>query len=81
MMPTAEQLDALFRAGTMKRLGMGSRRACYAVPGADFCVKCYRSDDEISEGKYPGCADFAPLAPAVINEIKKFRFDERHNTC
>ena len=32
MIPTAEQLDEWFKAGTMKRLGMGSRRACYAIP-------------------------------------------------
>ena len=81
MIPTAEQLDALFRAGTMKRLGIGSRRACYAIPGADLCVKCYRSDEEIAEGKCPGCLPVIPLAPSVIREIRKCRFDERRNTC
>ena len=81
MIPTAEQLDEWFKAGTMKRLGMGSRRACYAIPDTNLCVKCYRSDEEITEGRYPGRAPLMPLAPTVVREIKKYRFDERRNTC
>jgi len=81
MMPTSEQLDALFKAGALKRLGMGSRRACYAIPGTDLCVKCYRSEEEIVEGKYPGHSPVLPLAPAVVHEIRKYRFDRHHNTC
>ena len=79
-MPTAEQLDALFRAGAMKRLGMGSRRACYAIPNTDLCVKCYRSEEEIAEGKHPGLLPFEPLAPAVMREIRRNRFSERCNS-
>lgn len=75
--PTAEEIDVLFREGKLPRIGMGSRRACYKVPGAKLCVKCYRSDDEISEGKYNG--DLA-LSPSVVREIKKARFDEKRNT-
>ena len=80
MIPTAEQLDEWFKAGAMKRLGMGVRRACYEIPGAGLCVKCYRSDAEIQEGKYPGVNPISPLAAAVVREIRKYRFDEKHNT-
>ena len=80
MIPTAEQLDEWFKAGALKRLGMGVRRACYAIPDMNLCVKCYRSDAEISEGKYPGVSPISPLAPAVVREIRKYRFDEKHNT-
>lgn len=77
---TAEELDALFRAGTLERIGMGMRRACYRLPCGKMCVKCYRSDDEIGEGKYPGCAETQPLSRAVVKEIKDCRFSERRNT-
>ena len=81
MIPTAEQLDEWFKAGAMKRLGMGSRRACYAIPDTDLCVKCYRSDEEIAEGKYPGHHPIEPLSASVVREIRKCRFDEKRNTC
>lgn len=74
---TAEELNDLFRSGMLERLGMGSRRACYKIPGTKFCVKCYRSDDEIKEGKYNG--EIA-LANSVVREITKARFDENRNT-
>ena len=77
---TAEALEGLFKAGAMKRLGMGSRRACYAIPDTNLCVKCYRSDEEIAEGKHPGLLPFEPLAPAVIREICRNRFSERRNS-
>ena len=75
--PTAKELEALFREGKMERLGMGSRRACYRIPGRKFCAKWYRSDDEIKEGKYNGGRT---LSSSVIREICKARFDERRNT-
>ena len=75
--PTAKELESLFREGKMERLGMGSRRACYRIPGRKFCAKCYRSDDEIKEGKYNGGRT---LSSSVIREICKARFDERRNT-
>ena len=78
--PTAEELDALFRAGTMKRLGIGVRRACYAIPGTDLCVKCYRSEDEIALGKHVGYEPFKPLRSSVISEIRRNRFSDRKNT-
>ena len=81
MIPTAEQLDEWFKAGAMKRLGMGSRRACYAIPDTNLCVKCYRSDAEIAEGKHPGRKPVKPIAAAVVREISRYRFDEKRNTC
>ena len=75
--PTGEELEALFREGKMERIGMGSRRACYKIPASNLCVKCYRSEDEIKEGKYNGSV---ALAPSVVREIAKARFDEKRNT-
>ena len=75
--PTAEELEALFREGKMARIGMGSRRTCYKIPASNLCVKCYRSEDEIKEGKYNGSV---ALAPSVVREIVKARFDEKRNT-
>ena len=80
MIPTAEQLDEWFKAGAMKRLGMGSRRACYEIPGTDLCVKCYRSEEEIALGKHVGYEPFKPLRASVISEIRKNRFSDRKNT-
>lgn len=75
--PTAEELNNLFLEGKMERLGMGSRRVCYKIPTSNLCVKCYRSDEEIKEGKYEGAV---ALAPSVVHEITKARFDEKCNT-
>ena len=80
MIPTAEQLDELFRAGAMERLGIGVRRACYAIPGTDLCVKCYRSEEEIALGKHVGYAPFKPLKRAVVREIRRNRFSDAGNT-
>ena len=78
---TADQIDALLKSGSLERLGMGSRRACYRLPGVDLCVKCYRSDEEIAEGKYPGDKHNIPLSSSVVREIRRCRFDEKRNTC
>ena len=78
---TAEEIDALLKSGKLERLGMGSRRACYRLPGVGLCVKCYRSDEEIAEGKHPGRQPFKPLSPSVVKEIRRCRFDKRCNTC
>ena len=80
MIVTAEQLDSFFRAGTMERLGMGTRRACYRLPGTGLCIKCYRSEAEIAEGKHPGEEPFKPLAPSVVDEIRRHRFSDGGNT-
>lgn len=74
---TDVQMKALFGCGVevflslssddLRFLGAGSRRACYEVPGTDLCLKCYR--------------DEAGAAGAVAREIRKFRHDEKHNTC
>lgn len=74
---TAEELDIFFRSGVLERLGMGSRRACYKIPVPKLCVKCYRSDEEIKEGKYNGGRT---LSSSVVREIAKARFDEKRNT-
>lgn len=78
---TAEELDELFRSDALERIGMGSRRACYRLPCGKLCVKCYRSDKEILEGKDPGSPNSRPLAPAAAKEIQRFRFEEHRNTC
>ena len=77
---SAEQIDELLKSGTLERLGIGSRRACYRLPEVGLCVKCYRSDDEIAEGKHPGRQPFKPLSPSVVKEIHRCRFDEKRNT-
>lgn len=80
--PTAEELDAFFRGGRLERIGMGSRRACYLLPGnGALCLKCYKSDAEMAEGKDPGKRNPRRLEPAVVREIGKYRFDRRRNTC
>ena len=81
MTPTAEQLDRLFKSGTMKRLGIGSRRACYAIPDTDLCVKCYRSEEEIALGKHVGYEPFKPLAAAIVREIRRHRASEKNTSC
>jgi len=78
---SADEIENLLKSGAAKRLGIGSRRACYALPGGGLCVKCYRNDAEIAEGKHPGRLPFKPIAKSVAQEISRFRFDERRNTC
>lgn len=78
---TAEQIDALIGRGELERLGMGSRRACYRLPGKVLCIKCYRSDEEIEEGRYPGYSPFMPLSATAVKEIRHYRFCKRRNTC
>lgn len=79
--PTAEELEALFREGKMARIGDGSRRVCYALPGGKLCVKSYRSEDELdSRMRTDGSIERHPLKQSVIDEIRKSRFDEKRNT-
>ena len=80
-MMSADEIDLLLKSGKAERLGMGSRRACYRLPGSNLCVKCYRSDEEIAEGMHIGYRPFKPLLPSVEREIRRCRFDERRNTC
>jgi hypothetical protein len=77
---TVEELDELFRSNALRRIGMGSRRACYQLPCGKLCVKSYRSDEEILEGKHPGRSNTPPLLRSVVKEIQSFRFDEKRNT-
>lgn len=76
---TAKELDELFSSNALERIGMGSRRSCYRLPCGKLCVKCYRSDEEILEGKIQG-RSVKPLPHSVIREIQSCRLDERHNT-
>ena len=79
--PTAEELEALFREGKMARIGDGSRRVCYALPGGKLCVKSYRSEEELETRMRPdGSMERHPLKLSVIGEIRKARFDEKRNT-
>ena len=79
--PTAEELEALFREGKMERIGDGSRRVCYALPGGKLCVKSYRSEDELeTRMRSDGSIERYPLKSSVVSEIRKARFDERRNT-
>ncbi len=80
-MMSGEEIDALIISGGVLRLGMGSRRACYALPGGELCVKCYRSDEEIAEGRHPNRPPFKPLVATVVKEIANNRFDKKRNTC
>ena len=78
---TPEQIDAMLAEGSLERLGMGSRRACYALPGGKFCVKCYRSDEEISEGRQQTAhTTQKPLRETVRREIARSRHSESRNT-
>lgn len=78
---TAEEIEKLLAAGALERIGMGSRRACYRLPDGLHCLKCYRSDAEIAEGRHPASSPVKPLASAVVREIRRHRFNERRNTC
>jgi hypothetical protein len=78
---TPEQIDAMLAEGSLERLGMGSRRACYALPGGRFCVKCYRSDEEIEIGRQKTAhTTQKPLRKTVRREIARSRHSERLNT-
>ena len=81
MVFSADELDFLLRSGALERIGMGSRRACYRLPGDALCLKCCRSDAEIDEGKVPEVPGSNPLSPGVVKEILSCRFDEKRNTC
>lgn len=78
--PFADELESLDTGGTLLRLGIGSRRACYALPGTELCLKGYRSEEEIALGKHVEGRPFKPLAPAVIREIRRNRFSDEGNT-
>ncbi len=79
---SAEKLDQLLEAGALERIGMGSRRACYRMPDGRSCLKCYRSDAEIEEGRHSGAARVKKaLATGAVSEIRACRFDKRRNTC
>lgn len=79
--PTVEELEFLFREGRLERLGDGSRRVCYSLPGGKLCVKSYRSDDELGTCvKRDGSLENRPQKPSVVREIRRARFDEKRNT-
>lgn len=82
MIYTADEIDGFFKSGALELIGMGSRRACYRLPGNDrLCIKCYRSDEEIRQGKTTLASKGEPLSKTVVKEILSCRFDEKRNTC
>lgn len=78
---SAEELEKMLASGALERIGMGARRACYRLPDGKRCLKCYRSDAEIAEGKHPEQFNSKPLAQSVVREIRRCRFDDKRNTC
>lgn len=66
--PTPEELEEMLARGELKLLGAGSRRECYAIPGTNLCLKCYREEGAASNA-------------TVAREIRKYRHDEKRNTC
>ena len=66
--PTPDELEVMLARGELKLLGAGSRRECYAIPGTQLCLKCYRDEST------------APN-PSVAREIRKYRHEEKRNTC
>ena len=78
---STDEIDRLLASGALERIGMGSRRACYRLPDGRQCLKCYRSDAEIKEGKYPGVTPVVPLASGAACEIRRYRFSECRNVC
>ena len=79
-LPTASQIADAFEKGNVTRLGMGTHRACYRIDGTPFCVKGYRTDEEIALGR-SSAKEFEPLSPGVIRAIRRSRFNPRRNTC
>ena len=78
---TADEIEKLLAAGALKRIGMGSRRACYRLPDGRHRLARDRREAEIAEGKYkyPGVPLVGPLATRAVRGIRRFRFDERRN--
>lgn len=79
---SSDIIDTLLTSGDLELIGMGSRRACYRLPGErSLCLKCYRSDEEISMGRNPGTENSKPLSPGAVKEIRSCRHDRNRNTC
>lgn len=79
---SSDIIDTLLTSGDLELIGMGSRRACYRLPGErSLCLKCYRSDEEIAMGRNPGTENAKPLSPGAVKEIRSCRHDRNRNTC
>ncbi len=79
--PSAEELKRHFASGDLVRLGDGSRRICYRLPGTGLCVKCYRSDDELDTRMRPdGTIETHPPRASVLREIRRCRRSDKSNT-
>lgn len=77
-----EIIDTMLTSGNLELIGMGSRRTCYKLPGKRFlCLKCYRSDEEIAQGRNPKDKNSKPLNPQAIKEIHSCRHSRNKNTC
>lgn len=75
-------INKMLTSDNLELIGMGSRRACYKLPDDHLlCLKCYRSDEEISKGKNPWDKNSKPLSPQVIKEIHSYRHDRNKNAC
>lgn len=66
--PSPNELDDLLKKGELNRLGGGSRRECFELKGGKLCLKCYRDESTAKSS-------------TVAGEIRKYRHDERKNTC
>lgn len=53
---TAADLDNLFRSGMLERLGMGSRRTCYKIPGTKIGEGAIIQAGSVVHGEIPPCA-------------------------
>lgn len=79
--PSAEELERRFMSGDLVRIGDGSRRICYRIPGTGLCVKCYRSDAELDARMRPdGSIETHRLKASVLREISKCRCSDKANT-
>lgn len=77
--PTPAELEEILNAGSVTRLGSGSRRICERINGTELCVKFYRTEEEIDTQHWPdGTTD--PIKDSVKREIRAARFDAKRNT-
>jgi hypothetical protein len=65
---TGAELETMLERDELAFLGAGSRRECYAIPGTELCLKCYHDEST------------APNATVAL-EIRKYRHNEKRNTC
>ena len=80
-MPSADDLERLFASGNLERIGDGSRRVCYRIPGTGLCVKSYRSEAELdTRMRADGALESHQLKLSVLREIRRYRYSGDANT-